>query len=386
MQPGDLITYDFRIQPSSHIPNSPTVLQFNIERGYQLSNILRLLLSHPSDILCLQELDIQCERTQHIDIVKYLAKELQMKAAFVVEFVEEYHEKRSKYHQGGGVHGNAILSKYDFDPRVIEHEHQPFDWVSNGLSYGEPRQGGRYTIIGDFYFNDKTKLTVYSAHLEPFCGMIGRLLQFSEIARDVAHQKPSHPFVIAGDLNTLGHGLARFSPRYCNDRMRFYSFGWTESEFWLSNILCFQLSTDDKNDERYATRKMANRSHFLLDPASYTYLMSLDVIETFDGMEESFKIKRWLNVYKAKLDWMLVHRMKPTLSLVLNNDYSASDHKALFARFERIDSSDDWEIMATKWRNSWAEHGRRKRLALFGSTVLATFGLAFLALRRLYLP
>ena len=37
---------------------------------------------------------------------------------------------------------------------------------------------------------------------------------------------------IFGDLNTMAHGIARFSPRYCKDKMRFWSIGQSEAEFW----------------------------------------------------------------------------------------------------------------------------------------------------------
>lgn len=39
--------------------------------------------------------------------------------------------------QGGGLHGNAILSKYDLtDIRAIVHAHQPIDWDKEGRAGG----------------------------------------------------------------------------------------------------------------------------------------------------------------------------------------------------------------------------------------------------------
>lgn len=47
---------------------------------------------------------------------------------------------------------------------------------------------------------------------------------------------------IFGDLNTMGHGIARFSPKFCTDKMRFWSLGQSEAVFWDRNIFQVQDS------------------------------------------------------------------------------------------------------------------------------------------------
>lgn len=42
---------------------------------------------------------------------------------------------------------------------------------------------------------------------------------------------------ILGDLNTMAHGIARLSPDYCCDAMRFWSIGQTEAYFWHHNVI-----------------------------------------------------------------------------------------------------------------------------------------------------
>lgn len=42
---------------------------------------------------------------------------------------------------------------------------------------------------------------------------------------------------ILGDLNTMAHGIARLSPHYCCDRMRLWSIGKEEAQFWQENVL-----------------------------------------------------------------------------------------------------------------------------------------------------
>lgn len=60
-------------------------------------------------------------------------------------------------------------------------------------------------------------------------------LQFHEfVAQGMQHQ------AIFGDLNTMGHGIARFSPNFCTDKMRFWSLGQSEAVFWDRNIFQVQ--------------------------------------------------------------------------------------------------------------------------------------------------
>lgn len=94
-QPGELVQHDFR-RPSaasgnskgikllqvsvpsmlslagvSHIVYDLTVcvgLQWNIERGYKLPEIVEELRGIDADIIALQEVDIGCERSLTIDI------------------------------------------------------------------------------------------------------------------------------------------------------------------------------------------------------------------------------------------------------------------------------------------------------------------------------
>lgn len=42
--------------------------------------------------------------------------------------------------------------------------------------------------------------------------------------------------IIGGDLNTMGHGIARFSPYHCTDRLRWATLGQEEAAFWVSHL------------------------------------------------------------------------------------------------------------------------------------------------------
>lgn len=52
------------------------------------------------------------------------------------------------------------------------------------------------------------------------------MITITNVMQGLYHQ------AIFGDLNTMAHGIARFSPRYCKDKMRFWSIGQSEAEFW----------------------------------------------------------------------------------------------------------------------------------------------------------
>ena len=43
---------------------------------------------------------------------------------------------------------------------------------------------------------------------------------------------------ILGDLNTMAHGIARFSSKFCTDKMRFWSLGQSEASFWHHKVFC----------------------------------------------------------------------------------------------------------------------------------------------------
>jgi hypothetical protein len=60
-------------------------------------------------------------------------------------------------------------------------------------------------------------------------------LQQVELERQ-QQQQQCHQ-VILGDLNTMGHSVARLSPNYCSDRMRWGSFGTYEAAWWQKHVL-----------------------------------------------------------------------------------------------------------------------------------------------------
>ena len=93
--PGEVLHYDFREERTDPKKNIK-FLQWNIERGYKLQEIIETLKNLDSDVIALQEIDIGCERSDHKDTGVEIAKALKMNYIFVCEFEEIHHPMREK--------------------------------------------------------------------------------------------------------------------------------------------------------------------------------------------------------------------------------------------------------------------------------------------------
>ncbi|KAK9909184.1 hypothetical protein WJX75_008403 [Coccomyxa subellipsoidea] len=125
-KPGDIWTKDFRSADAAvrNLPEDRPIrlVQWNIERGYELKKIIEELKQLDADVIALQEIDIGCERSGSVDTGVAVAEALQLNYVFLCEFEELHSESRDPRSQGGGVHGNGILSKFNLtDCRAIEH-------------------------------------------------------------------------------------------------------------------------------------------------------------------------------------------------------------------------------------------------------------------------
>ena len=74
------------------------------------------------DVIALQEVDVGCDRSGGADVGAEIARARGMHLTFLPEFAERRAARRAPRDQGGGVHGNAILSKFDvLEAAVVEH-------------------------------------------------------------------------------------------------------------------------------------------------------------------------------------------------------------------------------------------------------------------------
>ncbi|PKY39399.1 hypothetical protein RhiirA4_538071 [Rhizophagus irregularis] len=393
--PGELLIYDFR--PLNHDLTSETitpsndnstlkVLQWNVERNYCSELILSTLKSLDPDIALIQEIDINCKRSLSKNHFKEIAKELKWKGGFVCEFLELENEIRSERDQGGGVHGNAIFTKYDITFRVLDHKYHPMDWNKDGEKLNEPREGKRYTLVAEVKTPFGPPILCYCVHLEVFSGIIGRISQFSDILLDSTSNIQTHPYqLIFGDLNTLGHSIARLSPKFCRDRYRILSLGITESEWWDKNLFDWHLKDGEINLKLQSGGFKIFKSLFSLKNDCCLKEKELSIVTTLSGFPiDVLKSARnpgfydpwsctnditihnpnYFGLFKAKLDWTLLRGFDVVNRWIGNHDYNASDHKYLMVDIkfddlqDMVDGKDKeiWEKRRIYWKNKTQEN------------------------------
>lgn len=283
MKSGDLLHYDYRHVEKhgcsrAKLGDTFSVVQWNIERGVKLDAIIADLKALHADFIVLQELDINCRRSNYANMPKEIAKALEAELYFVCEFQEldsslrspvnavgprsqpaleletppnsgenegSTHKPVKSYH----LHGNAILSRHVTlrEPTVIPLT-SPFLWEEAGDRRKEPRKGFRGALRVRVDAVDRTSahmapLYIYCCHFEVFCGALARVRQLADCMADMQHithvstalngaRSRQPAFLLAGDLNTTAHGIVRLSRHYATDRLRWLSFGEVEA-CWL---------------------------------------------------------------------------------------------------------------------------------------------------------
>ncbi|EFN58182.1 hypothetical protein CHLNCDRAFT_142016 [Chlorella variabilis] len=101
--PGKLFRRDCRPAGPARPEAKSTIklLQWNIERGYQLAGIIEELRAIDADILSLQEVDVGCERSGSVDTGVAIAEALQLNYVFLSEFEELHSPLRDARTQAG---------------------------------------------------------------------------------------------------------------------------------------------------------------------------------------------------------------------------------------------------------------------------------------------
>ena len=324
---------------------SVRLVQWNVERGYKFDDVLATLRTLDAKVIAIQEADWGCARTGGRDVAGDLAAALRLNLAFVSEFDEIESPLRSPRDAGGGAHGQAILTKFDFaeTPRAILHP-PAIDWDAGGVMVGdkpsrrpprthalaarEPRLGGRVALTAALAVPGSTTpiLHVYSAHLEVFCGVVGRLRQLASLFDDVRALGEGAPVAILADLNTISHSVVRLSPHYSHGRARWSTLGRSEAAFLAGSVV-------DKHDARAlraagvdAALAESLRNPGLACPFPPNTVTLSNPAYTLCGVP----------LVATKLDWCLLRGVEVKAIALENEDYHASDHKALVVDGELV--------------------------------------------------
>lgn len=261
------------------------LLSWNIERGYEPKSIIDYIKNENPSIICLQEVDWNNKRTDEKDVLGFIAEELKMNGYFLTEFIEIESPKRSKVLQGGGVHGNAILSK--IQPKKVFGVNLPveYDW-GNSV---QKRIGSRNAICAEFNIANR-RVVICSTHLEDkVSNPIRRIVQFDKLYKKLENDGYEH-MIIAGDMNTIYNrisGLFNFSDPIIKDGKKIKQ---SEKVYWSNN-----------------------------------FLKSL-------GLSDPFKKSDWTLkkhfIYKEKLDWIILKNIAVNDKGV--GGFNTSDHKPLW--------------------------------------------------------
>ena len=270
------------------------ILSWNIERGYNPNALAEYISQLDPDIVCLQEVDWGNKRTRQLDVLHYLAQKTGMQAAFSTEFFEIQTPYRTIKTAGGGIHGNAILSRLNFNncqrielPVIFDWENPPDS--GKKIVKHEKRLGARFALCIDIEFCGQN-ITICSAHFEDKGGHIdGRLNQLEFIISQLDTATPDNKKIIAGDLNTIGNGLTHLIKYTKPSKLK--SWYRSECEWWKREIL--------PNSNYYDPFKCSDWT-----------------------MAHSF-------VYKEKLDWILLDKsiISPRHGI---GDFNSSDHRPIW--------------------------------------------------------
>ena len=181
--------------------NAVRVVNWNIERGMRLTEVIDFLDSQRADLLILQEVDLNARRTHFLNIAEEIARKLQMNYVFGREFQELTQGRQSS----PAYHGQATLSRWALrNARVIRFRRQSDFWQPRWylpkISLFQERLGGRIALVTDVQAPG-TRLAVYNLHLESRGDEDLRLAQLAEAIEDAARHTRDMPALLAGDLN-----------------------------------------------------------------------------------------------------------------------------------------------------------------------------------------
>lgn len=181
--------------------NALRVVNWNIDRGLRLPEVIDFLDSQKADLLILQEVDLNARRTRFRNIADEIARKLEMNYVFGLEFQELTQGQRN----APAYHGQATLSRWNqCSPRVIRFRRQSEFWRPRWylpqISLFQERLGGRIALVTEVQVQGK-RLAVYNLHLESKGDEDLRIAQLEQAIGDAAARTGGVPTLLAGDLN-----------------------------------------------------------------------------------------------------------------------------------------------------------------------------------------
>src|SRR5271170_1058779 len=209
------------------LPSSLRVVDWNIDRGQRLPEVIDFLADANADILILQEVDLNARRTHRLNIAEEVAQKLQMNYVFGREFQELAQGSDAS----PAYHGQATLSRWPLSSsRILRFQKQSNFWHPHWfLPRIEPFQeriGGRLALVSDANIAGRPVVT-YNLHLESKGDDGLRCSQLGEALDDARQYDQNTPIVLAGDFNLDVSGgpaaaamsRAQFQDAFANQHM-----------------------------------------------------------------------------------------------------------------------------------------------------------------------
>jgi endonuclease/exonuclease/phosphatase family metal-dependent hydrolase len=181
-------------------PRTIRVVDWNIDRGLQLSGVIDFLAAAKADLLLLQEVDFNARRTNRRNVAKEISQKLRMNYVFGREFQELTQGTKTS----PAYHGQATLSRWPLsNARLIRFREQSGFWRPRWYlpraSVFQERLGGRIALVTEVSVGGR-RLVTYNLHLESRGDDELRRAQLNEVLIDAdCYQKV--PVIVAGDLN-----------------------------------------------------------------------------------------------------------------------------------------------------------------------------------------
>jgi endonuclease/exonuclease/phosphatase family metal-dependent hydrolase len=178
------------------------VLSWNINYGLKMEGISEVIRRENPDIVVLQEVDVNTQRTKQKNVAEELARKLSFNYVFGSEFRELAQGSKSK----PAYTGQAILSRFPIrSSRILRFTHQSNDWKPRFYlprwPIFQPRRGGRMALVATIAAGNAT-VVIYDLHLESQGSDQLRLSQIEEVLSDLGQYPRDTCLIIAGDFNT----------------------------------------------------------------------------------------------------------------------------------------------------------------------------------------
>lgn len=202
MAMSEIIAENFAPTPWLSLPRSSVrVVDWNIDRGLKLSNIIDFLGDSKADVFLLQEVDINAYRTHKLNIAQEIARKLRLNYVFGREFEELTQGSTAS----PAYHGQATLSPWKIsNPQIIRFERQSDfwkpRWFKPKLQAFQERLGGRIALVSEIGIQG-LHIVTYNLHLESRSEDALRLTQLNEVLQHAATYDPARLLILAGDLN-----------------------------------------------------------------------------------------------------------------------------------------------------------------------------------------